>query len=161
MEKTNKKTASPEYTQVRGEIKPGHGVASGKGQDERYPEGTLKQQFSHFLARGLDLSDYFMGTINLDISPNSFAIKKPKHFFKDIHWSSHIPPEHFYFFDASIEHQDKAYKGLVYMPDPETKQDHMQHPSILELIFPKISGLEYGAVVTLSVNKEQLDIIRN
>ena len=56
-----------EYALVRGEIKSGYGFASGKGKDERYPEGTLKQQFHHFLERGLDLSDFFMGTINLDI----------------------------------------------------------------------------------------------
>ena len=32
-----------EYTIVRGEIKAGYGVASGKGKDERYPAGTFKQ----------------------------------------------------------------------------------------------------------------------
>tara|TARA_R110000744_G_C19358778_1_gene561206 strand:- start:1179 stop:1358 length:180 start_codon:yes stop_codon:yes gene_type:complete len=35
---------SIEYALVHGEIKAGHGFASGKGKDERYPEGTLKQQ---------------------------------------------------------------------------------------------------------------------
>tara|TARA_R110000823_G_scaffold213198_2_gene343149 strand:- start:24 stop:203 length:180 start_codon:yes stop_codon:yes gene_type:complete len=35
---------SIEYALVYGEIKAGHGYASGKGKDERYPEGTLKQQ---------------------------------------------------------------------------------------------------------------------
>ncbi len=68
-----------EYALVRGKIQSGHGVASGKGKDERYPEGTLKQQFNYFLERGLDLSNYFMGTINLDISPCSYEIKKPKY----------------------------------------------------------------------------------
>ena len=32
-----------EYTIVRGEIKAGYGVASGKGEDEKYPAGTFKQ----------------------------------------------------------------------------------------------------------------------
>ena len=68
---------------VRGEIKSGYGVASGKGKDARYPEGILKQQFKHFLERGLDLSNYFVGTINLDISPCSYEIKKPKYFFQE------------------------------------------------------------------------------
>ena len=31
-----------EYTIVRGEIKAGYGIASGKGEDERYPAGTFK-----------------------------------------------------------------------------------------------------------------------
>ncbi|WP_297765215.1 hypothetical protein [uncultured Muriicola sp.] len=148
-----------EYALVRGEIQSGHGVASGKGKDERYPEGTLKQQFGHFLERGLDLSDYFMGTINVDISPCSYEIKKPKHFFKNIDWSEHIPPENFYFFDVTLHYKDKVYEGLVYMPDPETKEDHMQKPNILELILPKIEGLEYGITVDIALKKDQIDII--
>lgn len=150
---------SMEYTLVRGEIKAGHGVASGKGKDERYPEGTLKQQFKHFLEGGLDLSDYFMGTINLDISPCSYKIKKPKHFFKNIDWSDHIPPENFYFFDVTLHYKDKTYEGLVYMPDPETKADHVQIPNMLELILPKIEGLEYGVIVEIALKKDQLEII--
>jgi len=154
-------TESMEYALVRGEIQSGHGVASGKGKDERYPEGTLKKQFKHFLERGLDLSDYFMGTINLDISPYSYEIKKPKYFFKNIEWSEYIPPENFYFFDVTLYYKDKTYEGLVYMPDPETKEDHMQKPTILELIFPKIEGLEYGLMVDVALKKDQLDIIAN
>ena len=90
-----------EYAQVRGKIKSGFVVASDKGKDERYPEGTLRQQFKRFLGRGLDLSNYFMGTINLDISPSSYEIKQPKYFFENINWSDFIPPENFYFFYAS------------------------------------------------------------
>ncbi len=150
-----------EYALVRGEIKSGHGVASGKGKDERYPEGTLKQQLKHFLKQGLDLSNYFMGTINLDISPCSYEIKKPKHFFKNIDWSDYIPPENFYFFDVTLYYKDKTYKGLVYMPDPETKEDHLQKPTILELILPKIEGLEYGVMVEIALKKDQLEIISN
>ena len=160
MAKKSDEQESMEYAIVRGEIKPGHGVASGKGKDERYPEGTLKQQFKHFLERGLDLSNYFMGTINLDISPCSFEIKKPKYFFKDIDWSDHIPLENFYFFDVSLYYKDKTYKGLVYMPDPETKEDHIQKPTVLELIFPKIEDLEYGLMVDIALKKDQLEIIR-
>ena len=104
-----------EYILVRGEIKSGYGVASGKGKDERYPEGALNQQFKGFLGRGLDLSNYFMGTINLDISPCSYEIKKLKHFFKNI----------------------------------------------LELIFPKIEGLEYSLMVDIGLKKDQLEIIAN
>lgn len=144
---------------VRGEIKAGYGVASGKGKDKRYPEGTLSQQFRYFLKRGLDLSNYFMGTINLDISPCSYEIKKPKHFFKNIDWSNHIPPENFYFFDVSLHYRNKTYMGLVYMPDPATKENHIQKPNILELLFPKIDGLAYGAFVDIELKTGQLKII--
>ena len=159
MGKKINRTASVEYVFVCGEIKPGHGVASGQGKDERYPEGTLRQQFKYFLERGLDLSSYFMGTINVDIAPCSYEIKKPKHFFKNIDWSEYIPPENFYFFDVSLHHQDKTYEGLVYMPDPETKKDHIQNPTVLELILPAIQGLEYGDRVEISLKKDQLGIV--
>ena len=150
-----------EYALVRGEIRSGHGVASGKGKDERYPEGTLKQQFEHFLKKGLDLGNYFRGTINLDISPNSYQIRKPKYFFKNIDWSDYIPPENFYFFDVSLSFKDKTYDGLIYMPDPETKEDHVQIPNMLELILPKIKGLSYGHIVDVTVKESQLEIITN
>lgn len=143
---------------VRGEIMSGHGVASGKGKDKRYPEGTLKLQVKYFLEQGLDLSNYFMGTINLDISPCSYQIKKPKHFFKDINWSDYIPPENFYFFDITLHHNGNAYDGLVYMPDPKTKEDHIQKPNILELILPKIEGLEYGIKVEIAFKNDQFVI---
>ena len=102
-----------------------------------------------------------MGTINLDIAPCTYKIKKPKYFFKNIDWSKHIPPENFYFFDVTLHYKNKAYEGLVYMPDPETKEDHMQKPNILELILPKIEGLEYGLPVDIALKKDQIDIFTN
>ena len=144
---------------LKGEIKPGYGVASGKGNDERYPDGTLRQQFKYFLERGLDLSQYYMGTINLDIAPCKYQIGKPKYFFENINWSDYIPPENFYFFDVTLHFDGVTYEGLIYMPDPETKEDHTQKPTILELILPKIEGLEYGSTIDIEVKKEQLKII--
>ncbi len=47
------------------------------------------------------------------------------------------------------------------MPDPETKEDHFQKPTILELILPKINGLEYGHMVDIALKKDQLYIIAN
>lgn len=102
-----------------------------------------------------------MGTINLDISPHAYEIREPKYFFKNIAWSAHIPPENFYFFDVLLYHKALTYEGLIYMPDPETKEDHVQLPNILELILPKIKGLEYGLSVDIVINKNQLKIINN
>ena len=84
---------------IKAVVQQGHGVASGKANDVRYPKGTLHAQFDLFRTKGLDLSPYFLGTVNVDISPYHFKIKKPKYFFEDINWSAFIPPENFYFFD--------------------------------------------------------------
>ena len=146
---------------IKGRITAGHGVASGKAGDPRYPQGTLKEQIPYFKERGLDLSPYFPGTINLDISPLGFVIQQPKLFLEQINWSPHIPPENFYFFDLKLIKNGQEYKGLVYMPDPETKVEHEQRSTILELILPKITGLEYGDPVEIEVPEEQLHIHRD
>ena len=159
MPSSNAAEQTAAFTRISGKILPGYGVASGKGLDKRYPQGTLRQQSQHFLERGLDLSAYYMGTINLDITPYTYEIKRPKFFFKNIDWSSYIPPENFYFFDAELYNNGMSYEGLVYMPDPSTKEDHVQKPTVLELIFPKIEELEYGATVEIALRKVQLELI--
>lgn len=141
-------------------VRRGHGVASGQGKDPRYPKGTIHAQFDHFSQKGLDLSPYFPGTVNVDIAPYSFKIIKPTYFLEHIGWSAFIPPENFYFFDTSLQHHQKTYKGLIYMPDPATKADHFQNPTILELLLPKIDGLTYGDSVLVDVDDEQIELVR-
>ena len=145
---------------ISGIVVKGHGVASGKGKDSRYPEGTLKLQAPFFREAGLDISRFHPGTINLDISPCSYSICSPKHYFKEINWSPFIPPENFYFFDLIAISQDKVYEGLIYMPDPETKTDHHQVPQLLELLLPKIPGLNYGSFLKISVPEDQLQFFK-
>ena len=146
---------------VNAVVRQGHGVASGKAKDPRYPKGTLNAQFEHFIRKGLDLSRYFPGTINLDIAPYSIKIMKPKYFLENINWSGFIPPENFYFFDVSLHINNNTYKGLIYMPDPATKADHFQNPTILELLLPKIDGLKYGDSVIVEVDDQQIELINN
>jgi len=131
-------------------------VAYGISDNKRYPGGTLHQQLFYFKERGLDLSPYFSGTINLDIDPYQFEIGNPKHFFKAIPWSKYIPPENFYFFDVKLFFRHEEFTGLIYMPDPITKVDHIQEQSILELILPKISGIAYRLKVCIEVRDKQL-----
>jgi len=144
---------------VKAVVSQGHGVASGKANDPRYPRGTIKAQCEHFLKKGLDLSQYFPGTINLDIAPYFFKIIKPKYFLENISWSEFIPPENFYFFDVSLQLNLNTYKGLIYMPDPVTKPEHFQNPTILEILLPKIEGLKYGDAVIVDVDEEQIELI--
>lgn len=145
---------------INGLICKGHRVASGLTDDHRYPRGTLYEQLPYFKERGLDLSSYFPGTINLDIAPYEFVIENPKYFFEAIPWSTYIPPENFYFFDVILNFEDKEYKGLIYMPDPITKVDHIQKKFILELIMPKIDGLVYGMKVCIEIEDKQLKFLK-
>jgi hypothetical protein len=142
--------------EIDGIVTSGHGVASGQRKDDRYPDGTLALQTSHFLEYGLDISIYHRATVNVDVSPYHFLILKSKHFFPNVSWSRHIPPENFYFFDTVLQFQNKSYEGLIYMPDPKTKPEHFQSTSVLEVLCEKIPGLCYGSKVTLNVQSDQL-----
>ncbi len=144
---------------IQGKIIPGHGVASGKGKDPRYPKGTLRLQAPYFKERGLDLNVYYLGTLNVDIAPLSFRIGKGKYFFEGIAWSEHIPPENFYFFDTALVYKGKRYEGLIYMPDPETKVDHEQLATVLELILPPIEGISTNDLVGLEIDEKSLQIV--
>ena len=139
---------------IEGKVIAGYGVASGKGKDPRYPNGTLMLQLPYFKEKGLDLSSYFRGTINIDISPYTFIIKKPTYYITDIDWSKHIPPENFYFFEVTLLFKEKKYNGLIYMPDPKTKTDHNQINTMLEVIMPHIEGIENGAAVKFEIAEE-------
>jgi hypothetical protein len=144
---------------IKGIVVAGHGVASGKGNDPRYPEGTLALQKPFFAKAGLHLDDFYRGTINVDIAPAAFIVKKGKFFFENIPWSDYIPPENFYFFDVTVLIHDKRYDGLVYMPDPATKTDHMQNPSVLEVMLrQKVDFIQNGQPVLLEIDNEQLEI---
>ena len=143
---------------IKATVTVGHGVASGQGQDPRYPQGTLRAQYDYFRRRGLDLTPYFMGTVNVDIAPYSFEIKQPAYFIKDVDWSDHIPPENFYFFNVSLQVDERRYEGLIYLPDPATKTDHFQQPSVLELLLPRIDQLSYGRSVLIDVPDNQLTL---
>ncbi len=44
---------------IEAKVISGYGVASGKGNDPRYPEGTLLLQMPFFKERGLNLEQYF------------------------------------------------------------------------------------------------------
>lgn len=141
---------------IKGLVVRGHGVASGISADPRYPEGTLAQQLPFFKEKGLDLKNYYPGTINLDISPFEFKILEPFRFLKGIRWSEHIPAENFYFFNLVVLLNHHRISGLIYMPDSETKIEHDQGGSILELILPKVENLNYGDHLRIKVPDTQL-----
>ena len=121
-----------DWIQVIGQIEIGYGVASGRAGNPRFPQGTIEMQKPYFYDRGLDLSSYFSGTINLSIAPHKYELKQAKHTFKQVKWSPNDPAEDFSFFDCQILlESDKEIDGLIYYPHPDTKPEHFQAPDIL------------------------------
>ena len=143
-------------TLVRGIIVEGYRVASAPSKD--YPYGALDRQRPIFKARGLDLNNYFNGTLNIDISPHTFKMLKPEFTFHNVEWTDLHPPEHFSFSRCTVTYKDSKYDGWVYYPHPETKLRHFQNPSLLEVIAMPIPKIKYGDEVDILVIAEEIEI---
>lgn len=141
-----------EWPLVRGVVVRGHRVASGAKRDPRFPEGTLAMQTPHFRAAGIDITGFHGGTLNLDIAPSRIVIVDPVVTLRDVRWHPTEPPEDFSFVECRIgTDPDDLVAGLVYHPHPETKPEHYQPPTIVEVIAPWIDGAVPGAALVLAV----------
>ena len=147
------------WTYVNGVIVQGYRVASAPSKD--YPYGALDKQRPYFASRGLDLSDYFNGTLNIDIHPFEFKMKRPEFTFYHVEWTDLHPPEHFSFSQCKIIYKNIEYDGWVYYPHPETKLRHFQNPSLLEVIAMPIPEIKYGDEVDVMVNEEEISVKKN
>ena len=137
----------------------GHRVASGLNRSPRFPGGTLRMQFPHFLARGLDLSAFHLGTLNVSIVPLAYRVLKARHTFTNVKWHPTEPAEDFSFFDVRVVCPDQTpVDGLIYFPHPDTKPEHFQQPDVLELLLPFVEGLHYGMALTLDIPTNQMVI---
>ena len=151
-------TIQQESIKVSGIIKPGHQVASGMATNSPYAQGTIAMQMPYFKKLGLDLSSYFLGTLNIAIAPQKFKILKPKYTFPLVKWHPHYPAETFSFSPCQVMFAGVKYDGLIYYPHPETKIGHFQADSILEAIAPTIPDLKYGDKVQLKVDSREITI---
>lgn len=144
--------------QVLGILKSGHQVASGMSPNNPYERGTIEMQLPFFQALGLDLSAFFLGTLNVDIAPHTFKIVEPGYTFRNVKWHRDYPAEDFSFSPCKIFFQDRIEAGLVYYPHPESKIGHFQADSIVEVIAPHISGIKYGNTIEIAFNPAEIVI---
>ena len=142
------------WISVHGVVVQGYRVASGPSKD--YPYGALDRQRPFFRAGGLNLDDYFNGSLNVDIRPSEFVMEKPEFTFHYVEWTDLHPPEHFSFSRCKVIYKDIEYEGWVYYPHPETKKRNYQNPSLLEVIAYQIPGIEYGDELEVLVNPEEI-----
>jgi hypothetical protein len=133
---------------VEGMVVSGHGVASGRSVGSAinpYPAGSIALQAPRFKALGLDLSDCFLGTINLNIAPKTWQLLRPTHRFEQVEWTHLHPPETFSFLRLHTNWQGQYIAGWLYYPHPETKAAHHQSSSTMEMLFPWMADLQLGA----------------
>lgn len=145
-----------EWILLHGILVEDYHVASGPSKE--YPYGALDRQRPIFKSRGLDLSEYFNGTLNIDIHPHTFKMVRPEFTFQHVEWTDLHPPEHFSFLMCKVIFEDVEYEGWVYYPHPETKLRHFQNPSLLEVIAYPIPKIKYGDKVDVLVNPEEIAV---
>lgn len=145
--------------QISGILKSGHRVASGMADDSPYEKGTLEMQLPFFKALGLDISKFYLGTLNIDIAPHTFEVVKPQYTFRNVKWHWDYPTEDFSFSPCELIFQDTTYEGLVYYPHPETKIGHFQDPSIIEAIALPLPNINYGDQIAIALNPSEIKIL--
>jgi hypothetical protein len=111
-------------------------------------------QMPIFASLGVDLSDFHPATINVDISPLRFSVRRSATRLDDVRWCDEHPPETFSFARCRALYDQKEYEAMVYYPHPETKRNHFQSDSLLEILAPFIPGLEYGARIAVLVSDD-------
>lgn len=144
---------------VNGVVMRGHMVAS--RPSEHYPRGTIEMQLPYFKALGLDLSPYYLATLNISIEPITFSLIAPEYTFRQVHWTDAHPPEDFSFSPCRITYRDEKYQGWIYYPHPETKERHFQNDSIIEVIAKFIPEIRYGDEVSFEFKSEEISMQKN
>ena len=144
-----------QWISLHGIVVEGYHVASGPSRD--YPYGALDRQRPIFKEHGLDLEDYFNGTLNIDIRPYTFKLINPEFTFRHVEWTDLHPPENFSFSRCRVIYKESEYEGWVYYPHPETKLRNFQNPSLMEVIARQIPDINYGVNVEVQINPERLE----
>jgi len=138
---------------ISGILVRGHQVASRPSKD--YPYSTLEKQKPYFKELGLDLYPYFNGTLNISIAPLTFKMRQPEFTFDKVEWTDLHPPETFSFSRCKVIFKSKEYAGWVYYPHPETKKNHFQNPSLIEVIALEIPNIQYGDSVDVEIIEDE------
>lgn len=142
---------------LRGILTRGYQVASRPSRD--YPYSSLEKQKPLFKALGLDLYEYFNGTLNISIAPLEFKMAHPEFTFELVEWTDLHPPETFSFSRCTVFYKGGEYAGWVYYPHPETKKTHFQNPSLIEVIAHPISEIQYGDELEIEIDTNEIFII--
>lgn len=145
---------------LQGTVQQGHGVASGKSASSPYPQGSIAMQAPLFKTLGLDLSDCYLGTLNVAIDATAWNIVQPTHRFERLQWTDLHPPETFSFVRCGITYDNTTVQGWLYYPHPETKAAHWQNGNVMEIIAPRLAGVGYGAQLRLEFAQGAIDVAR-
>jgi hypothetical protein len=130
---------------VPGIVIRGYGVASDVGG---HGPGTLAQQ-AEALSQYIDWRRFFQGTINVSVAPMAFAWRESSPTIGRLQWSINQAPEDFCLAPCQLEANGAVCDAWVYYPHPRTKSQNFHSLSTVEVIAPRIDGIQYGSAVAV------------
>jgi hypothetical protein len=139
---------APEGLRLTGTIIPGLGGASGQHTDG---VGSIARQTPFFVAHGVPrATDWFCGTINIDLTPREFEIVRP-HYEVTAAWHPDFPAfqETFWLVDLNLEFRGTRYPAYLYYPLPSQVKAHPD--SRMEVLTRQIEGLSYNDQATVII----------
>lgn len=148
------------FITLKGQLIDGHGIASGRSAKSPYPRGSLAMQAPFFAAQGLDLSNCFMGTLNVNIAPEIWTLRKAQYQFENLRWTHLHPPETFSFVSCLLRTtpQNSWVDAWLYYPHPETKKMHLQAANIMEIIAPPMQSCAITSKVELRFKSQHISL---
>lgn len=132
---------------IQGKIVKGTGIAT-------YTIEKQKPYFEKFIPNIMDVKP---GTINLNISPASFKIKKFAYLVEKVLWDEEFPIEDFGFIPITkllTKNQEIISPGYVYIPN---KSPHFQNNSQLELVCRPME-VTYGDKISIEVEDQYIEV---
>jgi hypothetical protein len=115
-------------------------------------------QLPAFRRRGLDLSGFFLATINISIRPLRAVLHHPRCTFPGVPWSPDHAPEAFSLSPCRVVRKHRLYAGWIYFPHPETKRRHHHDPATLEVVTSYLPGIAYGGAIDLLLLADEVAV---
>lgn len=148
---------------VDGIVVQGYGLAGADPNNKRDGLGCIEMQARYFKREGLfDFDHYFpngwkSATLNVKVD-SAFDPLKIRHdyTFHKIQWNPNDTAETFYMTDVEICFEHKKYRAILYVIDPETKQNCYHHPQTIEIIAEPIPNIQHGDRLTLIIDTKKL-----
>jgi len=143
---------------LTGVLLKGYQIASGTSPITPYKDGSIKLQKPFFEERGFCMKKLYLATLNIDIPNHEFTIVKPTYHFKHLKWEEDSPPETFSIVPCTLKYKMKQYDAFIYYPHVETKTNHIQKKSTLEILAPFIEEISYGDNIQLILDTQKINI---
>ena len=143
---------------LKGVLVKGYQIASGTSTITPYKDGSIKLQKPFFEERGFCMKTLYLATLNIDIPNHEFIITNPTYYFENLKWEKDFPAETFSIVSCTLKYKMKQYDAYIYYPHVETKSDHIQKKSTLEVLSPFVDGISYEDEVEVQLDTLNISV---